>query len=424
MLQDSSGKSDEKQGKTVRVLIADDSAFMRKVLTEMLGAGHGIEVVGTARDGEDALSKARGLKPDVITLDVEMPNMNGIEFLEALIKELPIPVVMISSLTGEGADVTMACLQRGAVDFVLKPSGSISLDIDKRRDEILQKVRSAAGARVRVMPASARLSKPVLPPTVAGAPRFRTPDAAAPAPKTGPAGVEPAAARTVRTPFCILAETAPKKTEPLDRETIIVAIASSTGGPAALHEVIPLLPADLNAAYVLVQHLPAGFTASLANRLNHDSALAVREAKTGDSPQRGLVLIAPGAHHLALDAQGRVTLNDDPPLWGVRPAADVMMRSVSAVYGARGIGVVLTGMGRDGALGAKAIQQAGGICLAQDEATCVIYGMPRAAVEAGAVAQVVPLQEMAGAIGRVVVKRLAESGKVRTERQIGRSNAA
>lgn len=189
----------------------------------------------------------------------------------------------------------------------------------------------------------------------------------------------------------------------LEADTVVVAIASSTGGPAALQEVIPRLPADLNAAYLIVQHIPAGFTRSLANRLDSASALTVREAQAGDALERGVALIAPGGRHLELDAQGRIALNDDPPLWGVRPAADVMMRAVAARFGSRAIGVVLTGMGCDGALGVKAIQGAGGLCLGQDEASSVVYGMPRAAFETGALAQVVALPDMAAAIARQIV---------------------
>lgn len=189
----------------------------------------------------------------------------------------------------------------------------------------------------------------------------------------------------------------------LGADTVVVAIASSTGGPAALQEVIPRLPADLNAAYLIVQHIPAGFTRSLASRLDSASALTVREAQAGDALERGVALIAPGGRHLELDAQGRIALNDDPPLWGVRPAADVMMRAVVARFGSRALGVVLTGMGCDGALGVKAIQGAGGLCLGQDEASSVVYGMPRAAFETGALAQVVALPDMAAAIARQIV---------------------
>jgi two-component system chemotaxis response regulator CheB len=201
-----------------------------------------------------------------------------------------------------------------------------------------------------------------------------------------------------------------KSTQPIDAQTIVVAIATSTGGPATLQELIPQLHTEPNAAYLLVQHMPPGFTQSLAERLNRTSRLAVREAKTGDSIERGLVLIAPGGHHLTVDAQGIVALNDEPPLWGVRPAADVLMHSVANHFGPRSLAVVLTGMGRDGALGAKAIVQAGGTCLAQDEATSVIYGMPRAALEVGAASQSVALGQMAAEIERHLAAQSAARG--------------
>ncbi len=419
------GSAIERMGETsaagasgpVRVLVVDDSAFMRKMLTQIVATGPGIEVVGTARDGEDALEKLDTLRPDVITLDVEMPHMDGITFLERLMQKRPLPVVMISSLTAEGAEVTLACLQRGAVDFVLKPSGSISLNIATVGEEIVAKVRSAARARVQP-PSALSLSRSLRPVSLPGsaahpqptpgasqARHDKLPGKSAPLSATPLRGSE-ASATAAHTPVhsagAVSGNGGPER---MDRDTIVVAIASSTGGPAALQEVLPRLPADLNAAYLVVQHLPPSFTRSLATRLDHASGLTVREAEAGDVPQRGLVLIAPGGHHLELDAKGRIALNDDPPLWGVRPAADVMMRAVAAHYGKHALGVVLTGMGCDGALGVKAIHAAGGLCLAQDEATCVVYGMPRAAAETGALAQVVPLTDMAAAIARQIVAR-------------------
>lgn len=387
----------------IRVLVVDDSAFMRKMLSEILASAPDLEVVGTARDGEDALEKLRVLQPDVITLDVEMPRMNGMAFLEALMQERPTPVVMVSSLTAEGADVTLACLQRGAVDFVLKPSGSISLDIATVGGEIVAKTRAAAGAQVQ-RPSAFTLSRLAAQAAKTGLngavpPRTNTPPLRLSLPARPLSAVASGAAAPARE------SPAQPAYQRLEADTVVVAIASSTGGPAALQEVIPHLPADLNAAYLIVQHLPAGFTRSLASRLDHSSALTVREAQAGDALERGLVLIAPGGRHLELDAKGRVVLNDDPPLWGVRPAADVMMRAVAARFGPRALGVVLTGMGCDGALGVKAIKGAGGLCLAQDEASCVVYGMPRAAFETGALAQVVPLPDMAAAIARQIAAR-------------------
>lgn len=385
-------------GRRARVLVVDDSALMRKMISEMLANDLHLEVVGTARNGEDGLSKARLLAPDVITLDVEMPRMNGIEFLEILMRERPTPVVMISSLTTKAADITLACLQRGAVDVVAKPSGSISLDLAKCAAEIVEKVRDAVHAQVRPLVGA-----------LPAAPRLKPPQETA---LCSPF-VKPALQKeeTVRATAQLVAshtssEGDHKQSGPIDSETVIVTIASSTGGPLALQEMLPHLPAAPNVAYLLVQHLPAGFTRSLADRMNRLCALAVREAEEGEILERGTLLIAPGGKHLEVNAKGMISLNDSPPLWGVRPAADVMMRSVAAHFGPRTVGVVLTGMGRDGALGAKAIRSAGGYCLAQNEATCVVYGMPRAAFEAGGVDQLLSLSDIADAVAAQIGARL------------------
>lgn len=350
----------------VRVLVVDDSAFMRKMVGEILNRA-GIEVVAIARDGFEALEKARRLRPDVITLDVEMPRMDGVTFLSELMPTLPTPVVVLSSLTSNGAETTIRCLERGAFDCLHKPSGAISLDIESIGTEIVAKVKAAARARrcgtwvARPLDTNRQINGLCA--------RFTT------RPSSGPAF-----------------------------KMAVVIIASSTGGPGALQRVVPLLPADLPAAIVVVQHLPVGFTAALSKRLDASSALSVREARVGDLLVRGKVLVAPAGVHLAFDAERRVTLDHEPPIWGVRPAADVAMRSAAERFGPLAIAVVLTGMGRDGALGAKAIRQHGGVCIAQDEATCVIFGMPRAALEAGAVDRLLPLDEIARGIVEVVEK--------------------
>ncbi|HXG25138.1 MAG TPA: chemotaxis response regulator protein-glutamate methylesterase [Chthonomonadales bacterium] len=351
----------------VRVLVVDDSAFMRKMVGEILNRA-GMEVVAVARDGMDALEKARRLRPDVITLDVEMPRMDGLTFLSELMPTLPTPVVVLSSLASHGAETTIRCLERGAFDCLHKPSGAISLDIDTIGAEIVAKVQAAARARR----CGAWVARPL---------------------DTGRQITGRQAKATIH-----------QSSGPV-RHTAVVIIASSTGGPGALQQVLPLLPADLQAAVVVVQHLPVGFTAALSKRLDASSALSVREAYAGDTLERGKVLVAPGGVHLAFDAERRVTLDHEPPIWGVRPAADVAMRSAAERFGPLAIAVVLTGMGRDGALGAKAIQQHGGVCIAQDEATSVIFGMPRAALEAGAVDRLLPLDEIAGAIVEAVEER-------------------
>ena len=350
-----------------RVLVVDDSALMRKFITEILQSAPDLEVVGMARDGVEALAKARSLRPDVITLDVEMPNMNGIAFLEALMPDLPIPVLMLSSLTTAGAEITLDCLQRGAVDFAAKPSGAISLDLANIGAEIIAKTRSAAAAKVR----ATRLS-------------------------ASGCAVSPAAPQIVS-----------KATGKSADFGSLVVIAASTGGPAALQEILPRLSGEADAAWLLIQHLPPNFTAAFAKRLNQSCRIKAREAREGDRLERGTLLLAPGGFHLELDAAGCIHLNQEPTLWGVRPAADVTMRSAAAHFGAKTIGVALTGMGRDGAGGIRAIEAAGGVGFAQDEATSVIFGMPRAAIATGAVAKILPLPQIADVLNEWIASRSA-----------------
>lgn len=351
----------------IRVLVVDDSAFMRKVVSRILEDG-GLDVVGTACDGVDALERVDELQPDVITLDIEMPRMDGLTFLKVLMRRRPTPVLVLSSLTHEGAMVTLEALEIGAYDFVHKPSGSVSLDIGKVGEEILAKARAAARAdRGRLR--TARIQAPVARPAASGS----------------------LIARVSAT---------------LRKRDAVVVIASSTGGPAALREVLPRFPGDLPAAIVIVQHLPAGFTKPLAERLDLASAVSVREAAAGDELQPGVALIAPAGTHMSLDNRCRIELQNTPPIWGVRPAADVTLKSVAALFGDRVVVAVLTGMGRDGALGACAVRDAGGICFAQDEASCVVFGMPGAAHKAGAISQLVPLDRIGTVVTEAVKNRM------------------
>ncbi|MCC5648056.1 chemotaxis response regulator protein-glutamate methylesterase [Nostoc sp. CHAB 5824] len=373
----------------IRILVVDDSALMRKLISEILSAQPDMEVIGTAFDGADALSKTLQWTPDVVSLDIEMPRCNGLEYLDKMMEQCPTRTLVVSSLTREGAETTLQCLERGAIECLAKPAGSISLNITEIGEELTARIRIVASARLRVKksaPSSIKIpsDKPLMT-------QFGSPHSALHAPSVS--------SPILHTP------------QAMDSKTILVAIASSTGGPAALHELLPLLPADLNAAYVLVQHLPPGFAHSLAERLNNASHLTVREAMEGTPIERGLVLVAPGGKHLEVDAASQIQFNSDPSLWGVRPAADIMMRSLSTQFGSRVLGVVLTGMGRDGAIGAKAIQQAGGTCFAQDEASCIVYGMPRAAVQAGAVARSISLQEMAAAVARQIITMQAQESR-------------
>jgi two-component system, chemotaxis family, protein-glutamate methylesterase/glutaminase len=338
--------------KKIRVLICDDSLFMRAAIAKTLSAGP-FDVVGQAKDGNDALAQIGKLQPDVVTMDFNMPGMNGADTVRAIMSARPTPVVMFSAHTKQGAKETFDALAAGAVDFVTKPAGEVSVDLSKIADELTRKLTAASVAKPRA-------AITIAPSRPSG--QFST---ARPATMTG--GLPR---------LCV--------------------IAISTGGPAALSEVIPALPADLRLALVIVQHMPAGFTAALAERLDAASRVSVREAQVGDRPLAGGVLIAPGDRHLEFDERGMVMLTDGPQVNGCRPAADVTMISAAKVYGRRTLGVVMTGMGKDGAAGALAIKNASGKTCAQDQLTSVIYGMPKAAVEAGAVDEVLPLSDIAG----------------------------
>lgn len=347
------------------VLVVDDSAFMRKMITEVLSGDPELRVVGQARDGADALKKMTELRPDVVTLDVEMPVMDGYEALSQIMRQQPTPVVMLSSLTQAGAEATIRCLQLGAVDFVSKPSGAISLDIARIGADIVAKVKVAAKARIKSAGAAAP-PRPVIVPAPAG-------------PPARPNG-SPATARTAK----------------------LLVIGSSTGGPRALQTLIPALPVELGVPIVIVQHMPAGFTTSLARRLNDESPYTVREAADGDTLQAGCALVAPGGRHLQFDARGVARLTDEPPVHGVRPSIDVTLASLTRLHAGRMVAVLLTGMGQDGARGLKALRDQGGVTLAEDESTCVVYGMPKAAHELGAVCHLLPLGQLAAAAAQAV----------------------
>jgi two-component system chemotaxis response regulator CheB len=337
----------------IRVLIVDDSLFMRAAISKTLASGP-FDIVGQAKDGNDALAQITKLAPDVVTMDFNMPGMNGADTVRALMAARPTPVVMFSAHTKQGAKETFDALAAGAVDFVTKPAGEVSVDLSKIAEELKGKLLAAASSKPRVSSASIML------------PSART---------TSPMAI-------------------PRTTLPGALPRLCV-IAVSTGGPAALSEVIPALPVDLRLAIVVVQHMPAGFTAALAERLHAASRVAVREAQAGDRPLAGGVLIAPGDRHLEFDDTGACILTDGPLVNGCRPAADVTMLSAVKVYGRRTLGVVMTGMGKDGAAGALAIKRAQGKTAAQDAETSVIYGMPKAAIEMGAIDEICALGDIA-----------------------------
>lgn len=358
------------------VLVVDDSAFMRRLVSEMVEAEPGYTVVGTASDGLDAVRRVHELDPDIVTLDVEMPGMDGLDVLGYVMSECPRPVVMLSAITTDGAaDLTLRALEMGAVDFVQKPSGPISLDLELVRGRLSEALAAAVRVNLRGVPMLLRRDT-MAPGQGAGA--------------RGPAGV---------------------KGVSLPAERVVV-MAASAGGPRALADVIPRLPARLGAAVVVVQHMPRGFTASLASRLDGVSALGVSEARDGERLLADHVYVAPGGLHTRIVREGgggaaRFQLEQTPPLWGVRPAADPLFLSASAAFGARCVGVVLTGMGRDGADGLKTLRGGGGVGIVQDATTSTVNGMPAAALNIAGADRVAPLGEVARAIADAVAAQAA-----------------
>jgi two-component system chemotaxis response regulator CheB len=342
----------------IRVLIVDDSLFMRAAIAKTLAAGP-FEVVGQAKDGSDAVAQIQKLLPDVVTMDFNMPGMTGVEAVRLVMQQRPTPIVMFSAHTRQGAKETFDALTAGAVDFLTKPAGEVSVDLTKIADELVRKLVTAAQSR----PRAANLAPPARP--SGSFTELRASSTSIPAAASSP-GALPR--------LCV--------------------IGISTGGPAALSELVPGLVPDLRIAIVIVQHMPAGFTGPFADRLDAAGRITVQEACAGERPMPGSVLIAPGDRHLEFDDRGLVMLTDGPPVNGCRPAADVTMMSAARIYGRRALAVVMTGMGKDGAAGALAIKRAGGKTLAQDQASSVIYGMPRAAIDAGAIDEIVALGDI------------------------------
>lgn len=335
--------------KQIRALVIDDSAFMRKMLSDILESDHRIKVVGTARNGEDGLRKIKALSPDVVTLDIEMPVMDGLTTLQKIMESKPTPVVMISSLTQKGAVQTFQAISMGAIDFITKPSGSISLDIDKVKDEIISKVVVASEVRLDNH-SSQRQHRPVL-----------------------------------------------RKTLPYHRS--IVSIGTSTGGPKALQQVLKDLPKDFPAPILIVQHMPPKFTKSLADRLNDISEITVKEASHGDILKNGMAYVAPGDYHMRVKQMATslaIELSQDAPVHGHRPAVDVLFESLADIKNTNKIAVILTGMGRDGSKGIRAIKQKDetAYVIAESKESCIVYGMPGAAVATGLVDQIVHLEEV------------------------------
>ena len=349
----------------IRILIVDDSALVRQMLTQILAADRAIEVMGVATDPYMAREKIKQLNPDVLTLDVEMPRMDGLTFLRNLMRLRPMPVVMVSSLTVAGADITLQALELGAVDFVAKPKVDLAHGLQDYAEEILAKVKMAARVQIRTLerrPAPARTIEPKL-----------SADAVL-------------AQRSGKTHF--------KTTERL------VALGASTGGTEAIKEVLQGMPADAP-AIVITQHMPEAFTASFAQRLNSLSAMTVQEAQDGQQIVPGHVYVAPGNRHLLVARDGAryvCQLHNGPPVNRHRPSVDVMFRSVAQHVGPNAVGVLLTGMGADGARGLQEMREAGAPTVAQDEKTSVVWGMPGEAVKLGGVDDIVALEKITGKI--------------------------
>lgn len=379
----------------IRVLIADDSAFMRKVLSDLFKGQSDFEVVGTAVNGQDTIDKVKKFQPDVLTLDVIMPVMDGLDALATIMEQCPLPVVMISSTTQKGTNETIRALALGAVDFVSKTGGAIS-KIDTIKDEILAKCRLAAKAHAKKNFAA---NKPLVytpKPTIGEQPAQRRIEIRR---RTGHIpGQRPIINRIPSTtaPVARVVPATGKK---------IVAIGTSTGGPQALQAVITRLPGNLPCGVVIVQHMPAGFTKSLAERLNSISEIAVKEAENDEIIRPGQVYIAPGNYHLrivpASANERKIVLSQEPPVGNHRPAVNVMFDS-AARFGKDLVSVIMTGMGCDGCEGMKKIKATGGYSIAQDENTCVVYGMPKAVVDARLADEVRPLDKIAEAIVEAV----------------------
>lgn len=349
--------------KKIRVLVVDDSAFMCKVLQEIINSDPQMEVVGQGRDGRDGVALAESLRPDVITMDINMPHVDGLQATELIMSQHPRPIVIVSSESREGAASTLKALELGAIDFVPKPSSAIDLDMKTVREELTRKLKLAAKVRVVRTATRSKLAVPVS--SSADAPKAST-----------------IAASGGKFP--------------------LVAVAASTGGPAAVTRVVSGLPNDLPAAVFLVLHMPPEFTRQFAVQLTEIGGLPIKEAENNETPKPGTIYLCPGSHHLRLSAAGKILLDSGARIDGYRPSADAALESIAAYARTFTVGVVLTGMGGDAAKGVKAVKAAGGTVFAQDEATSMIFGMPAEAIKTGAVDEVLPLDGIAAAIEKRV----------------------
>lgn len=358
----------------IRVVVVDDSAFMRGVIARTLASEPRFEVVGQASDGAEALSLVKALSPDVVSMDFNMPGVNGAEATRRIMAEKPVPIVMLSAHTREGARETVEALAAGAVDFLTKPDGEVSAHLTGIKDELIKKLLAASQVNLR-----------------------------SPSPRVAPAASEGSS------PLASPAPSSTRAARALPSGHRLIVIASSTGGPAALAKLLPALElgrAELSTSLIVVQHLPAGFTGALAEQLAERAGYPVCEVDRAVPAslvlEPGRAYVAAGGSHLLVERGGRLVLADTAPVHGVRPAADVTFSSAAQHFGARCLGIVLTGMGKDGARGLAAIKAAGGTTIAQDKATSTVYGMPKAALELGVVDTVAPLERIASVVHRLL----------------------
>ncbi len=368
----------------IRVLIVDDSALMRKLLTDVLRGYPEVEVVGSARDGDEALAHAEKLRPDVVTLDIEMPGKTGLEILPRLVELYGASVIMVSSHTQEGAEATLAALELGAVDYLAKPEKHQFSQLRERGELLLAKIRAAAYCRPR-----RRRPRPTSTPTP-------PPSTPSPSPASSTQSGEKSGERSSETPS---QTSTPAPSAP---PGAVIVVGISTGGPQALSEVLPELTFELP-PILIVQHMPAQFTSVFAARLNRACSATVKEAEEGDKVLPGRILIAPGGRHMSVAgsaANARIVLSDGPPVNGHRPSIDVLFNSAVKIYGATVVGFLMTGMGRDGVEGCKTILAAAGATYGQDEATSAVYGMNKVAQAEGAINLQFPLEALPGLIKR------------------------
>lgn len=350
----------------IKILVADDSAFMRKSISMLLESDPEIKVIETAVNGLDAIDKIKRLKPDIVTLDIEMPQMDGITALDIIMKECPTPVIMVSSLTTEGADITLKALDLGAVDFIPKASSFVSISINTIKQDLIKKVKEIYKNKSVI----SRVS-------ILNKTKFNSYNGNGTSYAKLPSKIYKA-----------------------------IALGISTGGPISLQKVIPLLSEKIRIPIFIVQHMPPKFTASLANRLNALSRLEVKEASNGEVVRDGVVYIAPGGNHMTLsrDTLNNVSINvsEMPDNVINRPSVDIMFESVQSIYGKNTLGLIMTGMGKDGLEGVKKLKSIGGYCIAQDEKSSVVYGMPRAIVDNGLADVVASLEQIPQIINRAV----------------------